>query len=72
MLYKTTLKQYAIKTTTTITHTNKQTCKQANEQTNKQTNYKLVKHKSNCKLKIQPYVDTKQQLNYMQYKRDQK
>ena len=66
MLYKTKLNKYGIKTTTTtITHTNKQTCKQANEQTNKQTNYKLVKHKFNCKLKIQPYVDTKQQLNYM-------
>ncbi len=59
MLYK-KLKNNVIKTTTTTcTQTNKQTCKQANEQTNKQTNYKLVKHKFNCKLKIQPYVDTK-------------
>ena len=54
------LKTYVSKTTTTRTQANKQTCKQANEQTNKQANYKLVKHEFNCKLSIQPYVDTKQ------------
>ena len=54
------------------THTNKQTRKQAHEQTNKQANYKLVKHKFNCKSKIQPYMDIKQQLNHMQCKHDQK